>query len=126
MHVPRRPLLMLTTLVVAACASAGQGGDDGPRRDPNLLTSEEMVEFSSDTLYEVIQRLRPRWLRGRGRGDTALRMDGQRTELRVLRSVRPADVELVRWVSAQDATTRFGTGYANGLIEVVSRRIRDF
>ncbi len=84
------------------------------------------VSLSSSTLYEVIERLRPRWLRGRGRGATAVLMDGQRLDLRALRTVRPADVELVRWVSAQDATTRFGSGYANGLIEVVSRRIRNF
>ncbi len=126
MHVLRRPLLVLTTLVVAACASAGQGGDDRPRRDPNLITFVEMADWSSNTLHEVIQTLRPRWLQGRGRGVPAVVLDTRRVDLGTLRTLRPTDVELVRWVSAPDATTRFGTGYANGLIEVVTRRIRNF
>ena len=126
MHVLRRPLLVLTTLVVAACASAGQGGDDRPRRDPNLITFVEMADWSANTLYEVIQTLRPRWLQGRGRGAPAVVLDNRRVDLGTLRTLRPTDVELVRWVSAPDATTRFGTGYANGLIEVETRRIRNF
>ena len=132
MHVLRRPLLVLTTLVVAACASAGQGGDDRPRRDPNVITSEEMVDWATHTVFEVIQTLRPRWLQGRGNSSIefggentpSVLFDNQLVEFSSLRMIRSADIELLRWVSARDATTRFGTGYANGLIEVVT--LRDF
>jgi hypothetical protein len=36
-----------------------------------------------------------------------------------LRTISARDVQYVRFLSAPDATTRFGTGYISGVIEVV-------
>lgn len=50
----------LVGLVPAGCATSGPAGDRG---DPNLLTTEEIRGAEGSTLYDVVQRLRPRWLR---------------------------------------------------------------
>ena len=49
---------------LAACASGG--GSGGPRRDPNLITAEELAEYTTLSALDVIRRLRPRWLQSRG------------------------------------------------------------
>lgn len=54
-------LLAGGTLAVAACASAGTAGESR-RVDQNLLTREEMATVDVSNLYDVVERLRPRWL----------------------------------------------------------------
>lgn len=118
------PLVFLLGAVVglAACASGGGGGSDGPRRDANLITSQELAEYTTLTAHDVIRRLRPRWLRARGGGAPQLIMDGARLgNLDSLSTISVADVESLRFLSAADATMRFGTNFPNGAIEVVSR-----
>lgn len=126
---PVRSLLLLATVSVAlACAASGTSNRTGSR---NLLTSEEIreVEAGSPTLAQVIQRLRPWWMRSRARtisGDEVVPivyLDGTRFgELDTLSSIQAQDVGEVRFMSASDATTRYGTGHAGGVISVRSRR----
>lgn len=64
------PLLALMFIVsLAACAPAADP-DATPSAqrngDPDLLTQEQIMETGLGNLYEVIQRLRPRWLAPRG------------------------------------------------------------
>ena len=118
------PLVFVLGAVVglAACATGGEGSSDGPRRDANLITNEELAEYTTLTAHDVIRRLRPRWLRARGGGAPQLIMDGARLgSLEGLSSISVADVETLRFLSASDATMRFGTNFPNGAIEVVSR-----
>lgn len=57
------PLAILAAvfLFLAGCASAGSTG----ARSTSTLTAEELVDSGAPTLYEAVERLRPRWL-GRG------------------------------------------------------------
>jgi hypothetical protein len=48
-------------LGVAGCASASPG-EEGTRSSQNRITQEEIAATGVSTLYEVVQRLRPRWL----------------------------------------------------------------
>ena len=107
---------------LAACSSGG-GGSSGPRRDPNLITAEEMAEFSTLSALDVIRRLRPRWLQGRGQSRPQVIQDGARLgdPQNALRSVSVSDIESLRYLSASDATMRYGTNYPGGAIEVTSR-----
>jgi hypothetical protein len=52
--------LALLMMVLSACA----GGGEGPRTEshPERLTREEIVSAGVTNLYDVVQRLRPRWL----------------------------------------------------------------
>ena len=121
----RVPLAFLAVLVVsgslAACASGG-GSSSGPRRSANVISDEELAEFTNLTVHDVIRRLRPRWLTARGGGEPQVIMDGARMGTpSTLQSISVSDVETLRFHSASDATLRFGTNYPNGAIEVTSR-----
>ncbi len=79
-------------------------------------------------LFDVIERLRPRWLRVRSvtsvRGAPApivvyhnnVRVGG----IEVLYSMRIEGIQEARFISATNATTRWGMGHTSGVIEVTS------
>lgn len=54
---------LATALLIAGCASSGASTDRG---SPNLLTREQIMSINVPTLYDVVDRLRPRWLQGTG------------------------------------------------------------
>ena len=121
------PLLSLAVLTVACATTSESGGESS--RDRNLITYEEMETLSSLNLYEVIQRLRPAWLRSRGpmSGGGATRSDPQvfmngvyMGDIETLKNLRMGGVRQLQFIPARDATTRFGTGYLAGVIEVLS------
>jgi hypothetical protein len=43
--------------------------------------------------------------------------------LDVLEGLYVREIQEMRFLSASDATTRYGTGYPGGIIEVVTRRV---
>lgn len=130
MRLNRRLLIIGAFALVtglAGCASGG-GGGGGPRRDPNRITAEELVEYTTLTAVDVVRRLRPRWLQGRGAGTSGqntpvLILDGARMgdAQNALRSISVSDIEEMQYLSASDATMRFGTNFTGGAIVVTSR-----
>lgn len=57
---------MLAFLLAAAgCASASAGTGGPARGDYNVLTQDQMTSVDAGSLYDVVQRLRPRWLQVR-------------------------------------------------------------
>ena len=110
-------------LATLATACAGGGGERGPRRDPSLLTAEELANHPSLNCLEAVRRLRPRWLRGRAGDPVAVRdgtMLGRAEDY--LPEIRVGDVESMRYLNATDATMRYGTGVTGGAIVVTSKR----
>ena len=72
----------------------------------------------------MIRRLRPRWLQPRGGGGRQPQaiLDGARIGgPNDLNRVDVADIVEMRFLSASDATTRYGTGFDAGAIEVSTR-----
>ena len=131
MRLNRRMLIIGAFALVtglAGCASSGGGGGGGPRRDPNRITAEELAEYTTLTAVDVVRRLRPRWLQGRGAGTTGqntpvLILDGARMgdAQSALRSISVSDIQEMQYLSASDATMRFGTNFTGGAIVVTSR-----
>jgi hypothetical protein len=111
---------LLLCLLLAGCASGSTGGGGG---GGDVLATEDLATVSNLSLYDAIQRLRPRWLQARaGQPLPQVMMNGsQMGGVEVLRGMQATDVSSVRFLDAQDATTRFGTGYTGGAIELVSR-----
>jgi hypothetical protein len=127
----KHPSRLLITLAVAACASSacarsgGGGGSEGsPRRDANLITRDELDDVSDRSVLEVIQVLRPQWLRRTGfrNGLPSAVLDNQRYELDILETMSPDEVFTIRFVSPSDASIRWGTGYPSGVIELRTRQ----
>jgi hypothetical protein len=55
-------LLLLAGAMLAGCAGSRAGGE---RRDANLITAAEIAASNASTLYDVVYRLRPRWMQVR-------------------------------------------------------------
>ncbi len=124
---PKTTLLFLTAFGLAtglaACASAGGSSDGSPRRNPNLITAEELVDFPTMSALDAVRRLRPRWLQGRANLRPQVVVDGARMDNLedALQSIQAASVRTMRYMSASDATMRFGTNFVGGVIEVTTR-----
>jgi hypothetical protein len=126
----RKAALVLLCSVLAGCASAG-GGSSASRSSRTPITREEIGDRGSLDLYTVVQQLRPSWLQNRGQ---ATPMGGVRTvrvaidgrlqpgSVEVLRTLRGAEVQEVRYMSGQDAQTRFGMDTDGGVILVTTER----
>jgi hypothetical protein len=120
--------LAVLVLVVAATACAGGAGRT-PGTNRNLITRPEISASRGNTAYEVVQQLRPDFLRGRVSGSISgandlpvVYLDGTRLgDLEQLRSIPAAIILTIQLISASDATTRWGTGYPGGVIEVKTR-----
>jgi hypothetical protein len=115
------------TLAISACASASQGPARG---SGNVITREELEAAPTTNAFDALQRLRPQWI-SRPRAST-LQPGGNpvivfvdRTQfgtLESLRSLNTDQIERMEFVAARDATTRYGTGYPSGIVEVTTRR----
>jgi hypothetical protein len=98
-------------LVISACASTG-GGETRYRSDE--LTREEIMSVDVRDLYEVVQRLRPRWLTAdRRHGDTPwLRQMGvvvyqgqtQLGDINVLKQLSPDAAYKLKWLDGSTAS----------------------
>jgi len=120
-----RLLAGFLVLVLVACAA---GNSSVPRTNPNLITRVEIDEAGPSTVYDLIQKLRPLWLRERGavsftdETDLAVYLDrsrmGGREELRTIYS---QNVESLEFLDARRATNQFGSGHVNGAILIRTR-----
>lgn len=116
-------LAMALALGLAGCASAGGSAGRVEGATANRIVRAELEPLGQITPLQAIDRLRPRWLQGRG-GDTPnLHINGSRmNNVQDLNSYQLSDIEQMEFMSANDATTRFGTGYTGGVILVTTIR----
>ena len=120
----------LVALAAAGCASAGGGGGGGGGSNPDLITPEQIATRNDGTAEELVQSLRPGWLRARTAGTFASQgpilpevfIDGTYYGPIVsLRNIPTSTIDYLEFISATDATTLYGTGYMGGVIHVHSR-----
>ena len=122
---PATLFAFMLTLALGACAGGGAVSEGGVRRASSRISAEELTAVAELDVRSAINRLRPSWLRQGTRGALpALIMDGtvQHAGLDMLSSLRATDVVALEFMSASDATTRYGTGYTSGAIVVTTRR----
>jgi hypothetical protein len=122
-------LLCLFAVIVGGCSTTS-GGSDGAR-DRNRISQEELEQFPTGTAHEAIERLRPRWIRSRGMTSTrpgaspdyaSVFIDNAPVGgLEALYRVSIRDIDYIEYLSASDATTRYGTGYPGGIIQVFTK-----
>lgn len=119
--------LMMVPLGLSSWGCAAAGGGGGSRGDRNRITEEELDEFPQWSAYEAIRQLRPSWLMSRGPtnfqgegGDyPRVSLDGVPLgEIDSLHGISVRDIREMRLLGPADATTRYGTGYPAGIIEI--------
>ncbi len=119
--------------LLAACAGGPPGGASVPPRDENVISAEELKDATATNLYDFIRSRRPRWLE---RNYSAVLRSDRVTTVAVfldnqefggpdqLRQLPVSSAGEVRYYSPSEAQGRFGLGYINGVIQVVSRTAR--
>jgi len=138
----RKGMLVLTAVIaLTACSSgsASTGGTTGSttvrRGGSNLITPEEIAAAGAgmESAFDIVQRLRPAMLRSR---TSTFGSDNQGQQVPVvvysddvrlgtvenLRTIPAMQVREIRYISATDATQRWGTGHSSGAIQVVTKR----
>ncbi len=112
--------------MVVACAAQSPGSSPS---NANLITQAEIAAAGSSDAFQLVQRLRPIWLRKRGatsvtqESDVAVYVDGTRVGDRdALRNLWTDNIESMQFLDAGKATLRFGAGHQNGAILVVRRK----
>ncbi len=118
-------VLPVAVFLALSCASGGQtsGRSTGSR---NVITAEQLAGLTVEqNAYDAIRRLRSTWLRTRSVDAATVPVvfvDNVRAgDLERLRTIPLEIVAELRYISAMDATTRWGTGYTGGVIEVITR-----
>jgi outer membrane cobalamin receptor len=128
-----RPMLStITVVLLAACTSSSMKSSSAPRASRDHITRAQIEQMPVQNAYELVQRLRPEYLREQ-RGVSSLRVttpllavvyvDGvRRGRPESLRELRPTEIEEIRFMNGTDATTRYGTDHGGGVIDVKTRR----
>jgi hypothetical protein len=125
----RAVMLGLFMILVASCASSGEQ-ERPPRGRSDRIVLAEIEATSLSNAFDLVERLRPAWLRPRGQASLSgggsmepvvyfenTRMGGPSA----LRTIDARSVEEIRLIRAADATTRWGTGHIGGVIQVIAR-----
>jgi hypothetical protein len=130
----RRPNLSVMVVAAAAvvlsgCASTGTG--ETTRRSSTQIMAEEIDSVHAIDMFEVIERLRPRWLIARAArsfgSETGVLVYQEQTLLggvEMLRQIKPDMVERARYLDGQTAATTLpgiGTGHVAGAIVITPR-----
>lgn len=144
-HRPLSAAVLCLALTLAACAGSGAPGagtaaTSGTAPSPvrgslNLITGAEIEAAGNDVVsaYELVLRLRPGMMRPRNQtagntsegnafGVIAFADDIRLGDLEQLRTIMRGTVREIRYISATDATTRWGTGHSNGVVQVITKR----
>jgi hypothetical protein len=130
----QRAAVALICLLLAACGSvrpeSSPTGFAGDKR--NIITYEEIKAAKTPgwSAWDLIAQTRPNFLRSRGatslRDPTPVRaviyLDGvMYGKLESLRTLNVEEIREIEFISAGDATTRFGTDHLGGAILIRTR-----
>jgi len=107
----RLPVLTLILLGVALTAGCGGVGTSGSY-DANRITADDMAGVNASDLYEVVQRLRPRWLQVRSpRGmetETRVVVFLHRTYLGGTEELRRMGLDVAEWLEYRSGSDVVG------------------
>ena len=127
----RATRILITLALLALGLGCSQSVDPAAagraRTRSTLITFEEMQQRGQfSNLYDLIQELRPRWLRAQGPdtfmgqgGQVQVHMDGNRLGgVEALRGLGAHGVTSIEWMPPIDAAARFGLDHGHGAIIV--------
>jgi hypothetical protein len=126
----QRAVLVVLAVVLTggACSSAPP-----PRRNSvtqqRLITAQEIGAIQYSSAFEVVEALRPQWLRLRGRTSVNMREyvkvyldDSLLGDPEQLRNVMARSIGSIRFLDANEASARWGLDHGQGAIVVSTRR----
>ena len=122
-----RPVFVLGAAAVMACASAGAGSTSVDAGNPNIITADQISASQQTNAYDVVSRLRPNFLKSRGRTTVyaqgsdyaAVFLDGQSFgDLSSLRNISAPQISSIHFIRGTDAVTLYGMQYGAGVIDI--------
>ncbi|HEX3533877.1 MAG TPA: hypothetical protein VHT23_06625 [Gemmatimonadaceae bacterium] len=122
-------MVLLVGLVAALATSCTPPTTARSSRDPNVITSDELVASQATNAFDAIRRLRPNFLTSRGvttlRGaDTGYpRVYLDRVlfgDLNSLKNLSVNGIREIHYYNGPEASGRFGLDNVSGAIEVIS------
>ncbi|HEX2081781.1 MAG TPA: hypothetical protein VHG08_29015 [Longimicrobium sp.] len=117
----RRLLILLSLVAAAACGAPSEvPPEDRPRTRSDRLTQQEIQRTELTTIFDVIQRLQPAWLRSpRTQGinlDIGVFLDGQRVGgVEFLRQYPASQVTEVRYLNSREVNAELTGNQSVGL-----------
>lgn len=118
-------VLLVAGALLTACSSGLQEVDAAPTGAVDTISRSEIEAAAVRTVFEVVYKLRPEWLRTRARsasqGVDPIRVyldNAYQGPAATLRDMIVDDIREIRHLTASDATTRYGTGHTSGAILV--------
>ena len=126
----RRPFYLVALTAAIACASAGNSTGGSAGHDYNVITADEVAGSTAQNAYEMINKMRPQYLKTRGRTtvllDTPDRasvfMDGVLFGTPdALKTIATSQIREVRFYAATDAGIKFGSQYGAGVIDIKTK-----
>jgi hypothetical protein len=129
--VVRLALVLAGVLILAGCSGMATGG--GASGATNEISREDIEARIHLNTYEIVRQLRPTWVRSRGRpsfgdpdaGSPVVYLDETfYGPVASLNQIDPRAIQRIEFMSASDATTRFGTGHMGGVIMVMTTERR--
>lgn len=107
--------VFLAMVLVAGCATGGEGSG----RDSRQISAEELASLDVSTLYEAVQRLRPRWLdvrspRGIGGLDTQVVVFLDRTFVGDVNELRQMGTDMAVWLQYRTGSDVAGELFVPG------------
>lgn len=124
----RITIVVAALLAIGACA--GVKSHRVAPRDRNMITADEIDRANASNAYEIVERLRPAFLRTRGAESLQnptpptpiIYLDGMRYgTLQTLASVPAIGIISIQYLNAIDATQRFGFGNEGGAILITTK-----
>jgi len=110
------PLLVVLACIGVACVTAGPRRE---ARDRTRLTRQEIMSVDAPTLYDVVLRLRPRWIEadrragrgefGVGRGVVVYQGQTYLGGIAMLRQLKPSMAHELRWLDGPTASATLPT-----------------
>ena len=133
MHAARTVALAVAALISTACASTGTPNvlrlSDGERRshgNGDYISFREVARERASTAWDLVERLRPYYLRGRNVGFYSAPIvyfdDMMLGDVSELRTIAAGDVFEIRYVKGDEMRSRWSEASGHQVIQVVSRR----
>jgi hypothetical protein len=125
----RSALLSAALVVASACASqrVSPEYEYAPKRDRSVLTEEEILATRATDAFRAVRSARPAWLLPKNAGSRRMTpevyIDGARSGgVNTLSQYNAGIIHEIRYLTADEATTRYGTGHGGGAILVSLKR----
>jgi hypothetical protein len=120
--------LTVACAAILGCAST-TGRSTGVRPSRDVILRDELARASATNAYEAVEKLRPQFLRGRGRASIMVQGteapgvivdDRPYGRAAQLRDIDVRLVQEIRFISAAEAQQKYGMGFSGGAIVVTT------